>query len=141
MTSNPLVRLGELGQSPWYDYITRDLVASGELRRLIAEDGLRGMTSNPTIFEKAIQTSRLYDDEIRRLGEQGRSAGEIFEALAVADVRAACDEFAPLSRAAGGSDGLVSLEVSPTLAGDADGTIHEAERLWRNADRPNDMIH
>jgi transaldolase len=140
MTVNPLVRLGELGQSPWYDYITRDLVTSGELRRLIAEDGLRGMTSNPTIFEKAVAGSRLYDDEIRRLGEQGRSAGEIFEALAVADVRAACDEFAALLRAAGGADGLVSLEVSPVLAGDTAATIHEAERLWAALDRPNAMI-
>ncbi|HEU5041567.1 MAG TPA: transaldolase [Gemmatimonadales bacterium] len=140
MTANPLVRLGELGQSPWYDYITRDLVTSGELRRLIAEDGLRGMTSNPTIFEKAVAGSRLYDDEIRRLGDQGRSAGEIFETLAVADVRAACDEFAPLHRDTGGGDGLVSIEVSPTLAGDTEGTIHEAERLWRALDRPNAMI-
>jgi len=140
MTSNPLVRLGELGQSPWYDYITRDLVSSGELRRLIADDGLRGMTSNPTIFEKAVSTSRLYDDEIRRLGEQGRSAAEIFETLAVADVRAACDEFAALHTWAGGTDGLVSLEVSPNLAGDTEATIHEAERLWSAVDRPNAMI-
>jgi transaldolase len=140
MTSNPLVRLGELGQSPWYDYITRDLVTSGELRRLIADDGLRGMTSNPTIFEKAVSTSRLYDDEIRRLGERGRSASEIFESLAVADVRAACDEFAGLHQVTGGTDGLVSLEVSPTLAGDTEATIHEAERLWEALDRPNAMI-
>jgi transaldolase len=140
MTSNPLVRLGELGQSPWYDYITRDLVTSGELRRLIAEDGLRGMTSNPTIFEKAVSTSRLYDDEIRRLGEQGRSAADIFETLAVGDVRAACDEFAGLHQVTGGTDGLVSLEVSPTLAGDTEATIHDAERLWATLDRPNAMI-
>ncbi len=140
MTSNPLVRLGELGQSPWYDYITRDLVTSGELRRLIAEDGLRGMTSNPTIFEKAVSSSRLYDDEIRRLGEQGRSAADIFETLAVADVRAACDEFAGLHQVTGGTDGLVSLEVSPTLAGDTEATIHEAERLWAALGRPNAMI-
>lgn len=140
MTSNPLVRLGELGQSPWYDYITRDLVGSGELGRLITRDGLRGMTSNPTIFEKAVAGSPLYDDDIRRLGEQGRTAGEIFEAIAVADVRAACDEFAPLYRQSGGGDGLVSLEVSPTLAGDTDATIHEAERLWAAVDRPNAMI-
>src|SRR5688572_10310404 len=88
---NPLLRLGELGQSIWYDYITRDLLLSGELDRLIREDGLRGMTSNPTIFEKAIAGSQLYDDDIRQQSERGRTAGEIFEALAVADVRAACD--------------------------------------------------
>ncbi|MGH7526630.1 MAG: transaldolase [Gemmatimonadales bacterium] len=140
MSDNPLVRLGVLGQSPWYDYITRDLVGSGELRRRIQEDGLRGMTSNPTIFEKAIAGSRLYDDKIRELSERGRSAAEIFEALAVADVRAACDEFAPLHQATGSGDGLVSLEVSPALANDTAGTIHEAERLWQAVDRPNGMI-
>ena len=138
--TNPLVRLGELGQSPWYDYITRDLVATGELRRLIRDDGLRGMTSNPTIFEKAIAGSASYDADIRRLSEQGRSAGEIFEALAVADVRAACDEFAGLHQVTGGVDGQVSLEVSPTLAHDTRATIHEAERLWGAVDRPNAMI-
>ena len=138
--TNPLVRLGELGQSPWYDYITRDLVATGELRRLIRDDGLRGMTSNPTIFEKAIAGSASYDADIRRLSEQGRSAGEIFEALAVADVRAACDEFAGLHQVTGGVDGQVSLEVSPTLAHDTHATIHEAERLWGAVDRPNAMI-
>jgi hypothetical protein len=100
--ANPLVRLGELGQSPWYDYITRDLVTTGELGRLIAEDGLRGMTSNPTIFEKAIAGSRLYDDEIRTQADAGRSPQEIFEHLAVADVRAACDLFAPVFAATGG---------------------------------------
>jgi transaldolase len=78
---NPLVRLGELGQSPWYDYITRDLVASGELARLVREDGLRGMTSNPTIFETAVAGSRSYDEDIRRLSGTGRSPAEIFEAL------------------------------------------------------------
>jgi transaldolase/transaldolase/glucose-6-phosphate isomerase len=137
---NPLLRLSQLGQSLWYDYITRDLVASGQLGRLIAEDGLRGMTSNPTIFEKAIAGSRLYDEDIRRLSDQGRSAGEIFEALAVADVRAACDAFVPLHQQSAGADGFVSLEVSPTLAGDTDGTIHEAERLWVAVGRPNAMI-
>jgi transaldolase len=137
---SPLVRLGELGQSPWYDYITRDLMTGGELARLIAEDGLRGMTSNPTIFEKAIAASRLYDAEIRGLAEAGRNAQEIFEHLAVADVQAACDAFAGVHHATGGGDGLVSLEVSPALARDTDATIQEAERLWRRVDRANAMI-
>lgn len=137
---NPLVRLGELGQSPWYDYITRDLLGTGELARLIRDDGLRGMTSNPTIFEKAIAGSRLYDDDIRALTDAGRNAAEIFEALAVADVRAACDLFAPVFESSGGGDGLVSLEVAPSLAGDTAGTIREAERLWAAVDRPNAMI-
>jgi transaldolase len=140
MTPNPLVRLGELGQSPWYDYITRDLVTSGELARLITEDGLRGMTSNPSIFEKAVAGSRLYDADIRRPTDRGRGAQEIFEALAVADAQAACDVFGPVYESTGGSDGLVSLEVSPTLANDTAASIHEAERLWRSLDRPNAMI-
>jgi transaldolase len=137
---NPLIRLAELGQSVWYDYITRDLVASGELTRLIAADGLRGMTSNPTIFDKAVSGSRLYDADIRRLADGGKSSSEIFEALAVADVRAACDAFLPLYERSEGGDGLVSLEVAPTLAHDADATVSEAERLWKAVNRPNAMI-
>ena len=139
-TPNPLRTLGSLGQSPWYDFITRDLVISGALARLIVEDGLRGMTTNPTIFEKAVQGSDLYDEEIRQLAAEGRSPGEIFEALAVADVRAACDLFLPVYRQSGGSDGLVSIEVSPALAYDSAGTVAEAERLWRRIGRPNVMI-
>jgi transaldolase/transaldolase/glucose-6-phosphate isomerase len=137
---NPLLRLGLLGQSVWYDFITRELITSGKLARLITEDGLRGMTSNPTIFDKAIAGSRLYDDDIRRLSDRGRSAREIFEALAVADVQAACDAFMPLYRRSGSTDGFVSLEVSPTLAHDTEGTTHEAGRLWAAVGRPNAMI-
>ena len=140
MATNPLVRLAELGQSPWYDFITRQLMASGELARLIAEDGLRGMTSNPTIFEKAIASSADYDADIRRLAAQGKSPAEIFEALAVADVRAACDTFRPVYDRTESADGLVSLEVSPTLAHDSKGTIIEATRLWQAVARPNAMI-
>lgn len=137
---NPLVELGNLGQSPWYDFITRDLVTSGELARLIREDGLRGMTTNPTIFEKAVAGSELYDDDIRRLATEGRRPAEIFEELAVEDVQAACDLFRGVHQSSGGMDGLVSIEVSPTLAHDAGGTIAEAERLWQRVGRPNVMI-
>jgi transaldolase len=140
MTHNPLVQLAELGQSPWYDFITRDLIESGALARLIADDGLRGMTSNPTIFEKAISSSADYDEDIRQAAATDQSAPAIFETIAVADVRAACDAFLPLHRSTGGRDGLVSLEVSPTLAGDTAGTIAEASRLWAALDRPNAMI-
>jgi transaldolase len=140
VTTNPLVRLGQLGQSPWYDFITRDLIASGELGRLIAEDGLAGMTTNPTIFEKAVAGGNRYDADIRRLAAEGHTSAEIFEAIAVADVRAACDLFAPVYERAGGQDGLVSIEVSPALANDTRATIHEAERLWRTVGRPNAMI-
>src|SRR3712207_6493199 len=135
--TNPLVRLGELGQSVWYDYITRDLLVSGELDRLIREDGLRGMTSNPTIFEKAVAGSQLYDDDIRRLSEQGTGPADIFEAIAVADVQAACDAFAPLYHSSGRRDGFVSLEVSPRLSQDSEGTLQEARRLWTALARPN----
>jgi transaldolase len=138
--TNPLRQLGALGQSPWYDFITRDLIASGELARLIREDGLRGMTTNPTIFEKAVGGSDLYDEDIRGLAAEGKKPAEIFEALAVDDVRAACDLFEPVYRDSSGMDGLVSIEVSPTLARDAAGTIREAERLWQRIQRPNVMI-
>ncbi len=140
MTANPLVRLVALGQSPWFDYITRELVATGHLARLIAEDGLRGLTSNPTIFEKAVAGSDAYDADIRRLAGEGRSPAEIFEALAVADVRGACDAFREVYDAAEGRDGLVSIEVSPDLAHDTDATVVEAQRLWAAIDRPNAMI-
>ena len=137
---NPLVRLGALGQSPWYDFITRELIATGELRALISHDGLLGMTSNPTIFEKAIAGSADYDDDIRRLASEGHSAEDIFETLAIADVRAACDAFRGVYDASGGSDGLVSLEVSPTLARDGTATEAAARRLWAAVGRPNLMI-
>ena len=140
MSQNPLVALGRLGQSPWYDYITRDLLASGALDRLIAEDGLLGLTSNPTIFEKAIGTSALYDDDIRRQAETGASPAQVFEALAVADVQAACDRFRAVYERAGNGDGTVSLEVSPALAHDTAGTVAEARRLWRAVDRPNLLV-
>ncbi|HEY4647561.1 MAG TPA: transaldolase [Gemmatimonadales bacterium] len=138
--ANPLLRLTELGQSVWYDYITRDLLSSEELERLIQADGLRGMTSNPTIFEKAIAGSQLYDEDIRRMSEAGLSAAEIFEGLAVRDVQAACDAFRPLYDQTGGRDGFVSLEVSPQLAHDTNATTKDAERLWRAVSRPNAMI-
>ena len=140
MTTNPLIALGALGQSPWYDFITRELVRGGELARLIREDGLRGMTSNPTIFEKAIAGSDLYDEDIRRLAARGQTPQQIFEALAVEDVRGACAAFRKVYKATGGQDGLVSLEVSPSLARDAKAPFDEAGRLWRALDRPNAMI-
>lgn len=140
MNENPLVKLGRLGQSPWYDFITRELMASGELARLIREDGLRGMTSNPTIFEKAIAGSADYDEDIRRLSGDGLDAAAIFEALAVADVQAACDAFLNVYTSSNGEDGMVSLEVSPTLAYNTAGTIAEAARLWAAVNRPNAMI-
>jgi transaldolase len=140
MSQNPLLRLVELGQSVWYDYIRRDLYQGPELRRLIEEDGLRGMTSNPTIFQQAIAKTELYDDDIRRLGEQGLPPAEIFEALEVADVSRAADAFRPVYERTGGDDGFVSIEVGPHLALDTAGSIVEARRLWQRCERPNVMV-
>lgn len=138
--TNPLVELGRLGQSPWLDYITRELLTSGRLARLIREDGLLGMTSNPTIFEKAIIGSEDYDEEVGRLLGDGHDPAEIFEAIAVADVRSACDIFRSRFDALDGTDGLVSIEVSPDVANDSAATRSQAERLWRAVDRPNVMV-
>ncbi|MBK1691238.1 transaldolase [Ectothiorhodospira mobilis] len=139
---NPLLRLRELGQSVWYDYIRRDLMESGELDRLIREDSLGGLTSNPAIFDKAITGSDLYDDRIRKaLAEvPERSTQDLFYRLAVEDLRAAADAFADTHRHTGGRDGFVSLEVSPELAFDTDGTVAEALELAARVDRPNLMI-
>jgi transaldolase len=140
MATNPLVRLAELGQSPWYDYITRELIQSGQLATLIRNDSLQGMTSNPTIFEKAVGGSDRYDEDIRRLTAEGRTPQAIFESIAVTDVQSACDAFRPVYDASGGLHGLVSLEVSPGMAHDTAGSIEEARRLWRAVARPNVMI-
>jgi transaldolase len=137
---NPLVALAAQGQSVWLDYITRDLVRGGELRRLIEEDGLRGLTSNPTIFAKAIGAGDTYDAQIKGLVAQGKSALEIFETVAATDVREACDLFLPVYERTEGRDGFVSLEVSPRLAHDAEATIEEARRLHAAVDRPNLLI-
>jgi len=140
MRANPLKRLCELGQSVWYDYIRRDLYTSGELKRLIEEDGLRGMTSNPTIFQKAIAETELYDEDIRREASQGKDPSAIFEALAVEDVRRAADVFRPVYDRSEGRDGFVSIEVAPRLAHDTEGSIAGARRLWKACDRPNVMV-
>jgi transaldolase len=140
MKENRLKKLTALGQSVWFDYIRRDLFTGGRLGQLIAEDGLRGMTSNPTIFQKAIAETELYDEQIRRSAREDRSPAAVFEALAVEDVRSAADVFRPVYAATGGDDGFVSIEVTPRLARDTAGSIAEARRLWTSCDRPNVMI-
>ena len=140
MSSNPLKQLGTLGQSIWLDYIRRDLIAGGELRRLIQEDGLRGMTSNPSIFEKAIADSHDYDADIRAMALKGKGAEAIYESLTQRDVESAADEFRPLYDSTDGKDGYVSLEVNPHLAHDTNGTTEEARRLWAALNRPNVLI-
>jgi transaldolase len=138
-TGSRMAALLELGQSIWLDYLRRGMLRSGELAGLIAA-GLRGMTSNPTIFEQAIGGSTDYDEALAKMAGSSRSDAEIFELLAVEDVRGAADHFRPVYDRTDGADGFVSLEVSPGLARDTRGTIAEAERLWRAVDRPNVMI-
>lgn len=140
MSANPLVELSKLGQSVWYDNIERKLITSGELRRMIDEDDLRGVTSNPAIFEKAISGSDLYEDQIRELTAQNASAVEVYEALAIRDIQMAADELLSVYEKTNGLDGYVSLECSPLLANDTQGTIDEARRLWGLVGRRNVMI-
>lgn len=138
---NPLVELHAYGQSFWYDNIRRKFLDDGTLENLITEDGLRGMTSNPAIFQKAIGGSDDYDVQIKNLIDEGvTDSTDIYEALALADIQAACDLFAELYEESDGGDGFVSLEVSPNLARDTDGTISEARRLFKAVNRPNLMI-
>jgi len=137
---NPLKQLAEYGQSPWLDYIRRDLFTTGELKRLIEEDGLKGMTSNPAIFEKAIG-SEHYKDSIAELAlEKGASAVSLYEKLAIQDIQTAADALRVVYDRTDKRDGYVSLEVSPALADDSDGTLEEARRLWKAVDRPNLMV-
>ena len=140
MKNNPLKQLEAFGQSIWLDYIRRDLIASGELRRLIEEDGLRGMTSNPAIFEKAIAGSQDYDEDIRAMALEGKDVKAIYETLSQRDVQSAADEFRPLYERRTATDGYVSLEVNPHLAHDTHGTMQEARRLWGALNRPNVFI-
>ncbi len=140
MTGNPLVALGEAGQSPWLDYIHRGMIASGELARRIAEDGIRGVTSNPTIFEKAVSSGRDYDAQIRALARAGASLPEAYKAIVTDDVRAAADVLRPVYDASRGDDGYVSLEVDPDLARDTDATVARARELFDAVGRPNVMI-
>ena len=140
MKDNALLKLEGFGQSIWLDFISRGMLNSGELLRLINEDGVSGVTSNPAIFEKAIAESNDYDDAIHSLASEGKSAGVIYEELAVADIRRSADLFRPLYDRMEGRDGFVSLEVSPHLARDIAGTILEARHLWARLDRPNVLI-
>jgi transaldolase len=140
MPSNPLAQLSKLGQSPWYDQMTRSLVSQGTLKRMIEEDGLRGLTSNPTIFEKAISGSKDYEDALRELVGKGAGLAEIYDALVVGDIASAADVFRPVYESTNGQDGFVSIEVSPLLALDTGGTVKEARRLHAKLARPNVMI-
>lgn len=137
---NSLKDLQRLGQSIWIDYTRRDLIAKGELRRMIDEDAVTGMTSNPSIFENAIAGSDLYDEDIRDMAFHGRTPIAIYEALSRTDIQQAADEFRGVYEKTDGDDGFVSLEVNPHLAHETHGTIVEARRLWRMLGRPNAFI-
>jgi transaldolase len=139
-SANPLKGLLAYGQSPWMDYIRRDLLTSGELKKYIDNDGLRGMTSNPAIFEKAITGSHLYDDILASPDAKKLDAKGLFEKIAIRDVQDACDIFKPVYSESKRRDGYVSLEVSPNLANDTKASIEEARRLWKTVARPNVMI-
>lgn len=140
MKRNPLLELQSLGQSIWIDFISRGIISSGELQRMIEDDGVSGVTSNPSIFEKAITKSHDYDEAIRALTLQKKSTDEIYQYLTVDDIQMVADLLRPTYDRTDGQDGFVSLEVSPTLAHDTQGTIQEARQLWSLVDRPNSMI-
>ena len=139
-TSNPVRELAQYGQSPWLDYIHRQLIAGGELARMTKEYGLRGVTSNPAIFEKAIAGSNDYRDLLEQLIRTEKTPEAIYERIAVRDIQDAADVLRPVYDACGRRDGFVSLEVSPRLAHDTEGTVTEARRLWAALARPNVMI-
>jgi transaldolase/glucose-6-phosphate isomerase len=140
MADNPLIQLESFHQSLWMDFLRRSMLKSGELERRIAEDGVSGITSNPSIFEKAIAGSHDYDEAIRLLALEGRNEAEIYQTLTVNDIRGAADCFRGVYENTAGGDGFVSLEVSPHLAHDTEGTIAEGRGLWAAVDRPNLMI-
>ncbi|HEY4132493.1 MAG TPA: transaldolase [Gemmatimonadaceae bacterium] len=139
MADNRLNQLHDAGQSIWLDFIDRTMLRNGDLQRRIQEDCLTGMTSNPTIFQKALAEGTVYDDQLRALDSE-HTAMELFELIATTDVRAACDIFRPVFDGVKGADGFVSIEVSPAAANDAQATVEEGQRLWATVDRPNVMI-
>ena len=139
MTNNVKQLLNE-GQSVWQDDISRQLIENGSLKAAIDDTGIRGVTSNPTIFQKAIAGSDTYDEEIKSLLAEGKDAAEVFQAVAVKDIQDACDLFRPIYDESNRADGYVSIEVLPGLARDTEGTIENARTLWKAVNRPNLMI-
>jgi len=139
MDNTRLQKLHDAGQSIWLDYIDRTMLHNGDLERRLSDDMLTGMTSNPTIFEKALAQGTAYDEQLRG-AKSGLSASELFELVETEDVRTACDIFADVYNETGGTDGYVSIEVSPGVANDAAATVDEAHRLWKTVNRPNLMV-
>jgi len=138
--TNPLLELQKQGQSVWYDNIDRAQLASGQFKKMLTEDGILGVTANPTIFEKSISSGHSYDDQMSLLIQKGKSTNEIYEELVITDIQTVADLLRPIYDRTEGKDGYVSLEVSPELAHDTQGTIHEAARFWKMVNRPNLMI-
>ncbi|MBI5350002.1 MAG: bifunctional transaldolase/phosoglucose isomerase [Chloroflexi bacterium] len=138
--THPLLQLQSLGQSPWHDNIRRGLLVNGDLKRMVKDGDITGLTSNPTIFEQAIANSNDYDEALRELALKGKNAEEIFDALSIDDIREAADVFAPVYKRTQGLDGYVSIEVSPKYARSTEKTSAEAKRLWKAVNRPNLMI-
>src|ERR687886_373899 len=134
---SPLHQLADHGQSVWIDFLSRQLLHSGELARMMREDAVVGVTSNPTIFQKAIAEGDAYDEQLRELVDEEDDPTEIFIQLASKDVSDACDLFRPVWDAGKGQDGYVSIEVDPNIAGDTQATIDQAQRLHDSIDRPN----
>lgn len=137
---NPLQKLAEYGQSPWFDFIRRNLITSGELQRLVDEEGLKGVTSNPAIFEKALSGGDDYQDYIAENAATAKDAVALYEMIAIRDVQNAADILKSVYDATNKRDGYISLEVSPTLANDTEKTLEEARRLWQIVNRPNLMV-
>jgi transaldolase len=140
MAKNRLQELHDVGQSIWLDSIDRRMLHDGELDRRVRDDALTGMTSNPTIFQKALASSNAYDEQIVAAEEDGLTSWELFELLETTDVRDACDAFAGVYSSTRGADGYVSIEISPGVSHNADAAIEEARRLWKTVDRPNVMV-
>lgn len=137
---NPLLQLKAQGQSVWYDNIDRVQLVSGEFKRMLDEDGIVGVTANPTIFEKSISHGHAYDEQIAQVISEGKGTNEIYEAVVIQDIRTVADLLRPIYERTNGQDGYVSLEVSPELAHDTEKTQDEARRFWKMVDRPNLMI-
>src|SRR5437763_16374508 len=138
--TNPLLQIKELGQSVWYDNIDRSQLNNGQFQRLLDEDGVVGVTANPTIFDKSISSGHAYDEQMSQLISAGKNTNEIYEAMVIQDIRSVADLLRPIYDRSEAHDGYVSLEVSPELAHNTEGTIAEASRFWQTVDRPNLMI-
>jgi len=140
MATNPLLQLKDYGQSVWYDTVDREQLNNGLFKRLLDEDGIVGVTSNPTIFQKSISHGHAYDEQMDQLLKEGKDTGEIYDALAITDIRTVADMLKPIYERTHGHDGYVSLEVSPDLSHDTEASLSEARRFWKMVDRPNLMI-